>query len=222
MKTKMPKSILAKHKDKTKKDIRFLSIFFLSINAFLTFMNSQCSSIVPVWLWYSSVLVSVISCAMLIYGFWLSVKYKSKYQSGYFIAMSFCICSIHLFLTSNILYLTGRNAGRILEQIDYFKFSLIVYLAMGIIASIFIYIISSPKLLFKRIKSFKIHLLSIIGGIVLVGITIVLMKVTLWYVFVQPEAMNDSYDILIGSILSGFSAVSIIIMTWRVKNNLDK
>ncbi|MDQ0885071.1 hypothetical protein QFZ81_000159 [Paenibacillus sp. V4I9] len=216
MKIKLPRH-RAVHNDSLKKNLLIINIAFFIMNAFLTFGSSQDASMVPIWLWYSSVTIFVSSLAMFIYGFWLRIRYISKFQLGYFSAVFLLLVSIQLFLTANIQFSADQSTGIIHEQINYFRFSAIEYLSIVILVSLLIYYLSSPKILFKEIKNEKVTFWAVVGGSFLVIITFIFMHIIKKIYFAQPHQMKESYDFLIASVGIGYCSISLFILMYRTK-----
>ncbi|WHY86000.1 hypothetical protein QNH39_26060 [Neobacillus novalis] len=200
-----------------RKNVLFMTIFFFAINAFATLASYQFSSVVPKWIEYASFAVFTGSFAMFIYGFWLRSRYQLKHQFGFFTSIFLLLMSIHFYLISNISYLADQGAGRIAEQVNFLRFSLVEYVIAVALLSLLIYILSSPKLLFRKSKSIKGYVAAIAGGICLVVVTFAGMLMVKDVFFVQPETVKVPYEFLMASVIIGFGSIAVFILIYRSK-----
>lgn len=169
-------------------------------------------------------IVAITSLGFFIYGLWLSNNIKSIKQAAIFSSVYFLLVSILTFFTSNILYAAGVAEGTIVESVHYFSFSLIEYLLIVAILSAVIFILSSPKVLYKEIQTTKAYVWASLLGLAIVIIAYFIMMAIMNNLFADPESVKESYEILVGSVGFGYIGFAILIILNRskakgVKNN---
>ena len=123
--------------------------------------------------------------------------------------------SIQLLLTSNGMFTIGVRDGRIIEQVNYFQLTFLLYLAASVILLVLSLFISSPK--FRGVNSRKAY---VIGSISAVGISALIFAVLIIIreaTFIHPDTVKPSYQFFMGSILALFPATVLGISMLRAR-----
>lgn len=213
----VPTKSLPAHNSTDRKNALTLNIFFFAVSAFIALASFQFNSVVPSWLNSISVGLGVIGCGMFIYGFILRASDQLKKRLGYFTAFFLVLISVQLFFLANTMYISDVEAGTILEQVNFLSASISEYLIIVAILSFFVYILSSPKLLFREVRSLKVYLWAITGGAVVVFLTFLVMVLVKSAIFVSPETVEAPYEFLMASVILGFGGISVFILILRSK-----
>ncbi|WML41341.1 hypothetical protein RCG19_06715 [Neobacillus sp. OS1-2] len=222
MKTKQSKTSPSPN-DTFKKNILFINVVLFAITAFFALVCFQYSNVIP----NQSLLISVyivllVSLGLFIYGFWLRNNIRLNRQMGIFSSVYCILVSILLFLTANILYTAGVEEGTIVEEVHYFSFSLLEYLIIISILSVLLFILSSPKVLNREIKTAKAYVWASVLGIGLVIMAYIIMIVIMNKIFTNPDSVKDSYEILAGSVGFGYIGCAMMIVIRRSKTKGTK
>lgn len=214
MNIKLSNSVPIKNSE-IKKGMLTVSLIFTAMNVFLGLVEKQYAQIVPRTLYASALVILFISVGMLVFGWWLSKYCKSKYQTGLFTAVFILLTSIHCLIGTNILYMAEVYKGLLNETIEYSRFSLIIYFSVVFAVTFIMFILSSPKLLFREIKTVKSYFLTIFGGFLFIAIPYIILMVIMNLYFTNPEAVKSTYKILMISIFMGYNSLSLLIYLYR-------
>ncbi|WP_167831251.1 hypothetical protein [Mesobacillus selenatarsenatis] len=197
------------------KNIKLVNIAFFIITMFISLINLQHFSTLPIWMNISFIILLVSSVTLFGYGLSLSKKYKTWMKAGRYLFFYLMVLSIQLFLTSSAMYTIGVRDGLIIEEVNYSQSTLLLYLAGAVILLILSLSISSPKL--RKWNSSKAY---VFGSILAVGI-IALMFVALTLIreaaFAHPESVKTSYQFFMGSVFTLFPAAVLGMSMLRIK-----
>ncbi|MGV2939659.1 hypothetical protein AB5I83_08720 [Mesobacillus sp. LC4] len=197
------------------KNIKLVNIAFFIMTMFISLINLQHFSILPIWMNISFIILLVSSATLFGYGLSLSKKYKTWTKAGRYLFFYLMVLSIQLFLTSSAMYTTGVRDGLIIEEVNYSQLTLLLYLAGAVILLILSLFISSPKL--RKLNSSKAY---VIGSLLAVGM-IALMFAALTLIkeaaFTHQESVKTSYQFFMASVFTLFPAAVLGMSMLRIK-----
>ncbi|WP_186579739.1 hypothetical protein [Aquibacillus kalidii] len=201
--------------EQKKNQILSVAIAFFVISLFITIVNLQSFSIVPLWLNISFVILLIGSIGHFGYGLFISKKLGNWNKIGYFILVYLMLISIQLLLTSNTMYIVGVEDGQINEEVNYLTLTLLLYIAVFIILCFCSFIISSPQ--WRQVSSGKAY---VMGSIIAIGIIVLIMTGLVLYresAFINPDSVKSAYQFFLGAVLALFPATELGVSMTRAK-----
>jgi hypothetical protein len=197
------------------KNIKLVNIAFFIMTMFISLINLQHFSILPIWMNISFIILLAFSVTLFGYGLSLSKKYKTWIKAARYLFFYLIVLSLQLFLTSSAMYTIGVRDGLIIEEGNYSQLTLLLYLAGAVLVLILSLFISSPKL--RKWKSGKAY---VFGSILAVGI-IAIMFVALTLIreatFAHQESVKTPYQFFMGSVFTLFPTAVLGMSMLRIK-----
>jgi cell division protein FtsW (lipid II flippase) len=197
------------------KNIKLVNIAFFIMTMFISLINLQHFSNLPLWMNISFIILLASSVTLFGYGLSLSKKYKTWIKAARYLFFYLIVLSLQLFLTSSAMYTIGVRDGLIIEEGNYSQLTLLLYLAGAVLVLILSLFISSPKL--RKWKSGKAY---VFGSILAVGI-IAMMFVALTLIreatFAHPESVKTPYQFFMGSVFTLFPTAVLGMSMLRIK-----
>jgi hypothetical protein len=204
--------------EEMQKNLRFITIAFFIISLFMSVMNLQAFSILPGWFNISIIILLICSVMLFGYGLSLSRSYTSWFKGGLNLFFFLLVISFQLLLTSTGMYTIGVREGLINEEVNFSQLTLVIYIASAVIYVVVSLFISSPKL--RKMNGYKAYLNGTILAMVIITIIFIALNIIRYTYFTNPDAVKESYEFFIGSVLALFPATVLGISMIRVKKRV--